>query len=78
LAPTRAIGKPVALDASADEREYAGAAEVTPELLRRKKRAGFGDRQLADLRGERESDVRERRWGWGFRPTYKVVDTCAG
>ena len=61
-----------------EEREYADAAEVTPELLRRMKRSGFGDRQLADLRGEREEDVRERRWGWNIRPTYNVVDTCAG
>src|SRR5687767_2647452 len=42
------------------------------------KRSGFGDRQLADLRGEREEDVRDRRWRWSIRPTYNVVDTCAG
>ncbi|MSR35499.1 MAG: carbamoyl-phosphate synthase large subunit [Gemmatimonadetes bacterium] len=61
-----------------DERAYADAREVTPELLRKMKRSGFGDRQLADLRGEREEDVRERRWAMGIRPTYNVVDTCAG
>jgi carbamoyl-phosphate synthase large subunit len=61
-----------------DEREYAAAAEVTHERLRHMKREGFGDRQLADLRGESESDVRSRRWEWGIRPTYNVVDTCAG
>ena len=61
-----------------DERAYTAASEVTPDILRRLKRNGFGDRQLADLRGEREEDVRERRWGWGIRPTYNVVDTCAG
>jgi carbamoyl-phosphate synthase large subunit len=60
------------------ERRYAGADEVTPELLRAMKREGFSDRQLADLRGEKEVDVRARRWGWGIRPTYNVVDTCAG
>ncbi len=60
------------------ERAYAAAAEVTPELLRRMKRQGFSDCQLALLRGEREEDVRERRWSWGIRPTYNVVDTCAG
>jgi len=42
------------------------------------KREGFGDRQLAELRGETESEVRERRWAAGIRPTYNVVDTCAG
>ena len=60
------------------EREYATAAEVTPELLRRMKRDGFSDRQLGELRREREEAVRERRWEWGIRPTYNVVDTCAG
>ena len=60
------------------ERAYAGASEVTPELLRTMKRAGFGDRQLSMLRDEREEVVRERRWRFGIRPTYNVVDTCAG
>ncbi|MGD2069020.1 MAG: carbamoyl-phosphate synthase large subunit [Gemmatimonadota bacterium] len=61
-----------------DERAYAAADEVTPALLRRMKRDGFGDVQLAELRGETEDAVRERRWGWDIRPTYNVVDTCAG
>ena len=66
------------LDIVESERVYSAAAELTPELLRRMKREGFCDRQLAVLRGEREEDVRERRWAWGIRPTYNVVDTCAG
>jgi carbamoyl-phosphate synthase large subunit len=61
-----------------EERAYAAAPEVTPELLRQMKRSGFGDRQLAELRGESEQEVRERRWQWGIRPTFNVVDTCAG
>ena len=60
------------------ERRYADAPEVTPELLRYMKREGFADRQLADLRGETEAEVRVRRWDWDIRPTYNVVDTCAG
>ena len=62
------------------EREvwYRGLDEVGPEELRLMKREGFGDRQLADLRGETEKEVRERRWSLGIRPTYNVVDTCAG
>jgi carbamoyl-phosphate synthase large subunit len=60
------------------EKHYAEVDEVTPELLRSMKREGFSDRQLADLRGETEKDVRERRWKWSLRPTYNVVDTCAG
>ena len=60
------------------EREYAAASDVAGDLLRRMKREGFGDQQLAKLRGEREEDVRQRRWDLGIRPTYNVVDTCAG
>ncbi len=66
------------------EREFAGAwprAADDPAraaLLRRMKRMGFSDRQLADLAGTTESAMRERRWALGVRPAYKVVDTCAG
>jgi len=60
------------------ERRYADAAEVTPELTRAMKREGFSDLQLAELRGEDEATVRERRWGWDIRATFNVVDTCAG
>jgi carbamoyl-phosphate synthase large subunit len=51
---------------------------VTPEATRRMKRNGFSDAQLGRLRGESEAEVRERRWEWGIRPAYNVVDTCAG
>ncbi|MGH7476165.1 MAG: carbamoyl-phosphate synthase large subunit [Longimicrobiales bacterium] len=46
--------------------------------LRRMKRLGFSDRQLADLAGLTERELRELRWRLGVRPTYHVVDTCAG
>ena len=60
------------------ELEYAALTDVTPALLRRMKRMGFSDRQLGTLRGETESTVRERRHALGLRPSYKMVDTCAG
>ena len=60
------------------EREYAAVAEVTPAHLRAMKRDGFSDRQLAELRDETEAEVRARRHAWYIRPTYNVVDTCAG
>ncbi len=60
------------------ELEYASMAEITPDFLRRMKRMGFSDRQLASLRGETEVDVRTRRHALGLRPSYKMVDTCAG
>jgi len=61
-----------------DEQEYANVAEVTPAHLRAMKRDGFSDRQLAALRGETEAEVRARRHARDIRPTYNVVDTCAG
>ncbi|HEX5581955.1 MAG TPA: carbamoyl-phosphate synthase large subunit [Gemmatimonadaceae bacterium] len=63
------------------ERAYAAAPEAAVSdaaLVRRMKRMGFSDRQLAALRGETEQAVRERRWAAGVRPVYKMVDTCAG
>jgi carbamoyl-phosphate synthase large subunit len=62
----------------AAERSYATLGEVDAVTLRRMKQLGFSDRQLADLRGESEAQVRERRWERGVRPAYKMVDTCAG
>ncbi|MDC0160289.1 carbamoyl-phosphate synthase large subunit [Gemmatimonadales bacterium] len=60
------------------ERRYAEAEDVTAELTHAMKREGFSDIQLAELRGEDEATVRERRWDWSIHPTYNVVDTCAG
>ena len=42
------------------------------------KRLGFSDRQLADLSGVQESEIRAERHRLGLRPAYKTVDTCAG
>jgi carbamoyl-phosphate synthase large subunit len=56
------------------------AARVLDEiLLRRAKRAGLSDRQLAALRPEfaGEDGVRLLRHRLGVRPVYKTVDTCA-
>jgi carbamoyl-phosphate synthase large subunit len=60
------------------ERGYATLAEVGAEDIRTMKRAGFSDHQLAALRDETEAEVREKRWSLGVRPSYKMVDTCAG
>jgi len=60
------------------ERRFVGLAAVTPAALRGMKRLGFSDRQLAELRGTTEEDIRAQRWAAGVRPVYKTVDTCAG
>ena len=45
--------------------------------LRRAKRLGFSDRQLAHLTGSEEDAVRAARKEQGVIPTYRLVDTCA-
>ncbi|MEO6526592.1 MAG: carbamoyl-phosphate synthase large subunit [Gemmatimonadaceae bacterium] len=60
------------------ERAFAALTEVEAVTIRRMKQLGFSDRQLADLRGETEGDFRAKRWALGVRPSYKMVDTCAG
>jgi carbamoyl-phosphate synthase large subunit len=52
--------------------------DVDAGAMRRMKRLGFGDRQLARMRGIQESVLREQRHALGVRPTYHMVDTCAG
>ncbi|HET7025152.1 MAG TPA: carbamoyl-phosphate synthase large subunit [Gemmatimonadales bacterium] len=52
--------------------------DVARVRLRTMKRLGFADRQLADLRGIPEHDLRAERQRLGVRPVYKTVDTCAG
>ena len=59
------------------EEEWASGKEEEL-LLRRMKRLGFSDRQLGDLRGIPEADIRAERHRLGIRPAYKTVDTCAG
>jgi carbamoyl-phosphate synthase large subunit len=49
----------------------------TPDLLRRAKRLGFADSDIATLSGMLPADVRRLRAQWGIQPVYKMVDTCA-
>jgi carbamoyl-phosphate synthase large subunit len=60
------------------EQWYAALEQVDAAAVRRMKRMGFGDRQLARIRGTSERQVREERHALGVRPTYHMVDTCAG
>ncbi len=60
------------------EEWYAGLPEVGVREILTMKRNGFSDFQLATLRGQDEATVRELRWKLGVRPTFNVVDTCAG
>ena len=53
------------------------AEPLTPTLMRRAKRMGFADEQIANLAGSVDERIREQRLAWGIKPVYKMVDTCA-
>jgi carbamoyl-phosphate synthase large subunit len=70
--------------------ELAQAPQLTESVLRKAKRHGFSDRQIAQIRsatpartGETrggavdEQLIRTLRHALGIRPVYKTVDTCA-
>jgi carbamoyl-phosphate synthase large subunit len=52
-------------------------SDVSRSQMRRAKRLGFSDAQLAYLWNSDEMIVREQRESLGVIPTYKTVDTCS-
>jgi carbamoyl-phosphate synthase large subunit len=52
-------------------------AGLPSDLLRKAKRFGFSDRQLAHLLRASEDEVREHRKSAGVQAVYKRIDTCA-
>jgi carbamoyl-phosphate synthase large subunit len=64
------------LEACRKERpsSYSGLPE---ELLWRAKRYGFSDRQMADIIGVTEEEMRADRLKKGIKSVFKLVDTCA-
>jgi carbamoyl-phosphate synthase large subunit len=57
--------------------ELVGLRDMSPDLLRTLKRAGFGDGELAHILQVDESAVFEKRSERGLRTVYKRIDTCA-
>ena len=55
----------------------AGLPGLSADQLRRLKRAGFGDQEIALATNQPELAVRVRRQEQGLTPVYKRVDTCA-
>ncbi len=51
--------------------------DMTKEAMLRLKRKGFSDKRLATLLHISEKEFRTIRHGFGIRPVYKRVDTCA-
>ena len=57
---------------------FRGLNQVREAEIRRAKKHGFSDAQLAQLRGISETEFRSLRLSLGIRPVFKTVDTCAG
>jgi len=54
------------------------AKGLTKSLIRKAKRSGFSDKQLAQIANEKnELEIRRKRKGEGIEATFKLVDTCA-
>lgn len=58
-------------------RQVTRLENASVDLIRKAKRAGFSDRQLAGWWDSAEMDVRRRRKELGVIATFKQVDTCA-
>jgi carbamoyl-phosphate synthase large subunit len=52
--------------------------DLPRDLLLAAKQDGFSDVQIAYLTGTTEAAIRARREEFDLRPTFRVVDTCAG
>ena len=59
------------------EAEESISANDNDLSIRKAKKLGFSDRQIAHLRGRTELEIREQRKKEGVTPTYRLVDTCA-
>jgi len=52
-------------------------AALNPGVLKKAKRTGFTDEQIARLTGKGREEITDMRISSGIIPTYKMVDTCA-
>ena len=50
---------------------------LNPETLRKAKRTGFTDEQIAAFVGKSREEITDMRLSLGIIPTFKMVDTCA-
>src|SRR6185437_475478 len=58
-------------------RIYFCSERMNADILAKAKSLGFSDRQIANLIGKSEDEVRALRKKLGLVPSYRLVDTCA-
>jgi carbamoyl-phosphate synthase large subunit len=58
-------------------RAWGAGVSLPPDLMREAKWMGFADRQIAELTGLHEADVRAQREAHGLRPRVRQIDTLA-
>ena len=75
-APTN-VGKAATQDASLGGQDAHTARDISHRDLRRAKRLGFSDVQLAIAGNTTPQKIRAQRQAAGIIPTYRLVDTCA-
>jgi len=56
---------------------FSPMSSLSPEKLARAKSLGFSDRQIANLIGKTEDEIRAWRKQLNLVPSYRLVDTCA-
>jgi carbamoyl-phosphate synthase large subunit len=57
--------------------EMIGLRDMSHDLLRTLKRAGFGDQELGHILGSDEGAVRDKRADYKLSAAFKRIDTCA-
>ncbi len=57
--------------------EVKDIADLTPALIRQAKLKGMSDDLIGRLTGIDPEEIRQFRTGFGIKPVYKMVDTCA-
>ncbi|MCJ1306564.1 carbamoyl-phosphate synthase (glutamine-hydrolyzing) cpa2 [Agyrium rufum] len=65
------------VDAHREMQDIGSLFGLKEEILRKAKKMGFSDRQIADCVGSTEDAVRARRLNFGVRPFVKKIDTLA-
>ncbi len=61
-----------------DQAKLFADSEITEDSVKKSKKHGFSDKQLAEIKSLTEQEIRDFRYSNNIRPVYKTVDTCAG